>query len=275
MADESARRTITEYLQSKGLGELGDWAWSQYLEHGSTDLLYLQIQDRPEYKRRFAGRLALAEMGRAISEDQQIEWEQQVAGLMRAAGMPPQFYDSWEDFQPLIAAGKSVSEMGRLINEAYLSVTQTPPEVRRTFGEWYGADSDAALAAYFLDPEKALPAITQQVISAQLGGELLRQGITIQRGLAEKTAKIANTQELIQQGVGDFAQLYKSGLFDEMVGEQDLTFETGIAGTLGQEAQSTRDIQRRVNERKATTEGGTSTLATQQGVTGAGSAPKT
>jgi hypothetical protein len=277
MADQqgSAKKIIQDYLAQKGLGTLAGWAWDQFLNSGSIDLTFLQIQERDEYKQRFRGRLALADKGRAISEDEQIAIEQQYANVMKAAGMPAQFYDNWDDFQDLIGADKSPAEVGRLVNEAYLRVTEAPPEIRATMAEWYGPGSDSALAAYILDPNRALPAIMQQVAAAEIGGELARQGMQTRQDIAERVARTTSDQAQIRERSQDLARLYQGGLFDELAGETDLTTESGVLGVIGADQQATAQLERRIQERKATTGGKGEVLQTQTGVGGAGAAPKT
>lgn len=274
--DNSAKAIIDTYLDSIGLGGLGDWAWQRYLDTGSTDLTMLELRQRPEYKQRFAGKLMLAEKGRTITEAEQIQYEQQAAGLMRAAGFPPSFYDQPSDFMNLVGNDVSLSELGSRINDAYVRVINMPTAVRSTFAEWYGAGSDAALATLALDYNKALPSILHTVASGEVGGELARQGMVISRDLAEEVSKTTADTAAIRAAAGQVGGLYASGLFGERQGEQDLSVEAGVRAAFSNDQAFQRDVQRRIQERQATTKGNAeSTLSTQQGVKGAGSAPET
>jgi hypothetical protein len=269
--DQNAKAVIDRFLRDYGLEGLGSWAWNHWKRHGSIELLKLEMEDRPEYKARFRGRLALRERGIMMSEAEQIAYEKGVAEQMRAAGMPPGFYDSPDDFQDLIARGLSPAEVSERINDAYAKVAQAPVEIRQAMQEYYGAYGDAALAAFALDASKAAPAIMREVAAAEAGGYLTQQGIKVQRELAQRIAiATQNNSQLIRQGAVDIGK--KKDLFDSQFGEAGLSVETAAESIYNGNADATRQIDRAIDIRRAQTEGGGGFEVSSTGATGLGKA---
>lgn len=259
-----AKGIIDQWLSSIGLAGLGSWAWNRYKETGSIDLVKLEMEGRPEYKQRFAGRLQLRDRGVDMTEAEQLQWESTAAALFHAAGVPSTFYDKPSDYQKLIGSGVSTSELADRINNAFVHVTQAPPEVRKTMGDYFGVRGDAAIAAFILDPEKAQPAIMQDVAAVESGGWLARQGFHVGLGLARHIASLSgNNSQQIQSGA---AQLGKVGdLFDARFGEQAPSVETGIEATFGQVGAAQQELEHAAQSRQ----GGSSSFETSnKGVIG-------
>jgi len=131
MANQTAQGMIRAMLHEWGLDALANWAWTRFKQTDSIDLVKLEMEDRPEYRTRFAGRLARLAQGFEMTEAEQIAYEKSGAELMRQAGMPGTFYNNWHDFTNLIANGVSISELGTRINDAYLAVAQAPQAVKQ------------------------------------------------------------------------------------------------------------------------------------------------
>jgi hypothetical protein len=273
---DSAKKIIHDTLAEFGLGALADWAWNRFLQTDSIDLVMLDLRDRQEYKDRFAGLLALAQQGIAISEEEQINYERQSAQLMRQAGMPTGFYDNWTDFTDLIKNNVSLAEVSDRINGAYLRVTQAPSEVRRTMGTIYGVEGDAALAAIYLDPGRALPKLMEQVRAAEVGGFLAIQGVQISREAMERLATYGFDTDMTRRLSAQVGALNQSGVFDETINEgQDLTVEReGVGAVFENDAQFAQDVERRIQDRVARTSGSGGPTSTSKGVTGQGAAPR-
>lgn len=252
---DNARAIITQALQAWDLERLADWAWQRYKETNSIDLVMLEMEDRKEYQDRFAGRLALRELGFQMSEAEQLAWENQARATMRAAGMPESFYDSWQDFQPLISTGMSNVELADRVNDAFVAVTQAPPEVRQTFAEFYGPDSDSAIAALVLDADTALPLIQRQVAASEAGGFIRQQGYRITQSLAEAIALAGNPADF-RQGAQKLGQIGASGLFGSLWGETNTaTVDQAARAFLAHDSQAEWEMQRAMDTRAATSQG--------------------
>ncbi len=74
MVDMSAKAVLEQALGMYGLSSLAEWAWSRYLETGSTDLVFLELRQQSAYKARFPAMAALAARGQAISEASYVEY---------------------------------------------------------------------------------------------------------------------------------------------------------------------------------------------------------
>jgi hypothetical protein len=270
--DITATGIIKAFLHELGLDGLADWMWKRYKAVGSLELVKLEMENRHEYKQRFAGRLKLREQGIQMSEAEQIAWEKSAGQLMHQAGMPKGFYDNWSDFQGMIGNGVSPAELSDRINNGFAKVAQAPPEIRRAMGEYYGASADSALAALVLDKNKATPAIMREVAAAEAGGYLTRHGIDIERNLAERIAGMAGYQsELIKQGADAYGKLNEAGIFDAQFGEQAPTKETAVNAFFAGDARATQDVEYAIETRKAQTSGEEAFQSTNRGVVGLGS----
>lgn len=254
--DKTAKGIITNMLHEWGLDALGEWAWKRFKETGSVDLLKMEMEDRAEYKARFAGRLALRAKGVQMSEAEQIAYERSAHDLMRQAGMPAGFYNQWQDYTGLIANGVSVAELSQRVNDAFLKVTMSPPAVRAAMAEYYGAGSDSALAALALDTSKAAPAIMRQIGVGEAGGFLKQQNINIDKTLAESIAAATGYQsQLIQQGAVQVGEWNAKGVFNARFGEDGTTLTEGLDAGFGSDQQALVDLQRQQEQRAASGQG--------------------
>lgn len=270
-ADASARGIINMFLNDIGLGALGDWAWDTFKRTGSIDLVHLEIQQRPEYKERFAGRLALRARGFQMTEAEQLAYERSASDLMRNAGMPVGFYDKPADFTKLIANGVSVAELGTRVNNAFAAVQSQPQVVRDAMAQYYGIKGDNALAAMALDVKTAYPIILQHVAAAEAGGYLAQQNIQIGRSLAERIATATGqSRQAIQAGAEELGQIKAAGILDRRFGETAPSVQTGVAASFEGDAQAQADIQRTVDTRVASTAGGESIDVNRYGAAGLG-----
>lgn len=275
MAVTDTQRDAMAYIQSVlsqyGLGSDADWAWQQIVAGVSPTQLLQDLRQRTSYKDRFSGMDIRRQRGlSAISEGDYISLERGYREAMRSANMPSQFWDSPSDFAAHIGNDRSVLEIQDLIQNAYLAVTQAPPEVRATFADYFGPSGDAAFAAYILDPDKAESVLVRQAQTAVVGGTARQYGFQVGQGLAEN---------IVARGLGPqarqgFAQVAaEAPLYQETISEaQDLTSDTGIQSTFGLDQQAVRDVQRRRDTREAAFGGTGSSLVTQQGAIGLGTA---
>lgn len=265
---------INALLGDYGLGTLGDWAWGQIVNGSSKEQIVQSLRQRPEYQARFPAMAIRRAKGLApISEGDYINSERTTTQLMRQAGMPSGFYDTPDDFTTLIGNDVSAGELSQRILNGYQRVATAAPEVRNAFRDYFGQDGDTALAAYFLDPDKAAPFLDKAATEAEIGGTAGRFGVGIQETMARRLADAGINAGSAQQGFTQVAQL--DPLFRETVTEgQDLTAaDTGVGAVFGLDAGSASAVKKRRDARAAEF-GGTSTQAAQtnQGQVGLGSA---
>jgi hypothetical protein len=250
---ENALTYLNNVLEGYGLGGLGDWAWQQIQEGYSPDRIIQNLRQRDEYKQRFIGLERRREAGLpAISEAEYIAYETDVRQMMRAAGLPADFYDSPEDFATFIGNDVSPMEMQARINEGYLAASQAPPEVRQQLETLYGV-GQGQLAAFFLDPDRALPLIERQFQASQISAAAQRTTYgSLDAAEAERLASLGITDQEAQQGFGALAE--RKELFQAMPGIQG---EEGIDRAMQQraifegDASALAAIERRAGSRVA------------------------
>lgn len=271
--DEGGFAFLQRILDSYGLGELSGWARDQIIAGHSPDWVALELRNQPAFQRRFAAIVQRQQAGlNPISPEDVLTYETQARQLMRAAGMPPGFFDSPDDFVSLLVGDVSISEVADRINEGYIHVANEDPSVRQAFASMFGPDGDGALAAMFLDKDKALPTLLKQVAAAQFGGAGARFGFVIDRDTALKAGGLGMAGQA-QQGFSQLAQLRP--LFDETISERtdlraekeglDAVFDLGD----GSGAAATRTRQK---QRTADFGGSSGTSISRTGAAGLGAA---
>lgn len=249
-ATASAKAAIGRMLSQIGLGALTEQVWSEHLSGVPDDDLVPSIRETPQYKARFPGMDALNARGEHIDEATYVQYESELRQTAQAAGLPPGFYDQPDDFTNFIAGGVSVQEYKDRIQNGFLTVQQAPPEVRSQFARMFGAQGDSALAAYFLDPTKALPVLTQQLARAQFSGTGERLGFQPTDAQSLTAAQLGYTPDQMNAG---FQQLDKTrGLYTQQLGDRStVTQQTGINAQFGLQAGDQELLDKKLAERIA------------------------
>lgn len=291
MAEQNVTfRALASWVESLGLGSLfqysngkpSGWLWDQVKSGITTqEELYITLQDTAEFKQRFpliAEQQAEAAKGTLVGSvatpAEILDFEQEVSGLMRSAGLPATFYDEPSDFVGLMRAGIPATDVADRINNAYEVISNAPADVRDMFEEYFGVgQSDSALAAYVLDPEMVTDRLERQRNMAFAGGVGKRYGIELSKALAEDVATAAGSMENVQAGMTNIGQ--RQQLFGERIGEatalsvekEGLAAEFGLdTGVTQSEAQQALD--RKLAERRTLGQQAGGAVVTQQGVTG-------
>lgn len=269
-----AKAQINDVLAAYGLDGLSDWAWNQIQKGRSQAEIMQSLRERPEYQARFPGIKSRVDNGYgAISEAEYIQYEDAVKNLMRSANMPERFWDQPQDFADLISNNVSVQNLAERIEKGYKAVAFAPEEVKGVFRKYFGVNSDSAMAAFFLDPDKAETVLMDAAEAAVIGGTGVRFGLEISREQAERLDRIGVTKAQAEQG---FAQVRSfDPAFRETVSEKvDLTAEgEGVSAFLENDPDALNRIRKRVEERQAAfSGGGGAAFSSQQGVIGLGTA---
>lgn len=269
--NQDARDYIYALLSDYGLGGEAGWAWEELVNGQTQDQVSQSLRKRPAYQIRFQGLAIRAQKGlSAISESEYINYERNAYQLMREAGMPPGFYDDPADFANLIGNDVSINEVNQRITNSYGRVAQAPQSVRDAFAEFYGANGDSALAAFFLDPDRAQPLLERAAAAAEVGGIGADFGFGLDKSTAEQVGGMGLSSSAIREGIATLGQ--GKSYFDETISERDdLRAETtGVKAAFGIDGESA-DAFRNRRDRRAAEFGGTEgAYATQQGVLGAG-----
>lgn len=225
VANQNAMAVMQKFLDEYGLGKIGDRLWKYIVENGvdNEEQLGLWLAQQPEYKARFPAMEALKQKGRAITPAQYVQLERAYGQIMHEAGMPASFYDKGTDFTKLIAAEVSPSELQSRVQDGYQKVANADPRVREQFAQYFGVEGDAALAAFFVDPDRALPKLEAAVQAAEVSGAAARMTFTLGLNEADMLAKMGVTYEKALSG------------FEKMNAARDL-FEDSMSDTAVQVA---------------------------------------
>lgn len=266
---QSANTSINEFFAQFGLTDLAQWAWNAYLNGTPIEQVFLDAQQRPEWKARFPAMDELAKQGRAITPAAYIEWEQRAVSLFQAYGLPKGFYDDPTDFKDIMVAGVGMPELEQRIQLAAKAQYSVPQSVRDELKAKYGID-DGALTAYWLDPNRAAPLLENQFTAAQISAQAKGTGFgNINRDQAELLAAEGVTDDTAKQGFGTLTGLGQV-LTETLAGEQSLTRDQQLAAVFGGDAEASRAIQARQAGRLAAFQSGGGFTTKQTGRTGVG-----
>lgn len=283
-------KMIADRLAAYGLGKLlavnpdgtpTGWLWDQLVKGIDTDEeIKIAIEATPEWQKRFAPivrqreRAARGEGVQIMTPDELVAYEAQMQAVLRRA-LPNSswMWDNVEDFWQYADQGRSVAEIADVLGQAFERVNSTPPAVRDAFDRFYGVgNGEAALASFFLDPDKTAAALERSSRAAYTAGTATRYGMTLGKDAAEWIADKPISDAGIDQGLEAVNRM--AGLFREGVTEgQDLTAEgEGIGAVFSGDAMAQQSLDRRLAERKAGDRGGAGgALVTNRGVTGVAS----
>jgi hypothetical protein len=183
-----------------GLGALGNRV-VEFVQQGfDPETIDFKIRETPEFKLRFPGNEARKKAGLPVlSLDEYVALENAYQSVFRESGFAKGFYDSKDDFTRFIESDISPQELKQRVDIASMSIDNADPYFVDSLQRLYGIPK-ADMVAYALDPERALPFITRQVQAAQFGGEAARQGLQIDRNLAETYTGLGVTQTQARQG---------------------------------------------------------------------------
>lgn len=272
-ANVSARAIIDTTLADYGLEELSDFAWEAIQRGDPVSKILLDLRETQPYKDRFPGIVQRREAGLPpIRESEYIEYEERAKALMRGANLPVGFYDENEDIGKLIGTNVSLQQLSQRVQEGYQQVAEAPEEVRRAFSEFFGVNGDSALAAFFLDPERAESFLAEATETAQVGGTALRFGLEVTQERASRIRSTGTSQAGLEQALRQTNRV--RSLFNETAGEKvDFTAEReGLDAFLNiGDPFAEERIRSRLEARNAAFQGQAGAGQGQQGLFGLGS----
>lgn len=271
--NRDARARIGELLRNYGLEGLIDDAWEWVKEGLSETEIVQRIRETDAYAERFPGMKMRRDAGLpAMSEREYIQYERQARQLMQQSGLPSSFYDTPDDLAEFIGADMALPELSARLTEGFGRVSEAPQEVRDAFADMFGGHGDDALAAFFLDEERSLPALERAASMSETAGAGAVFDFDVDRQMAEELVDFGVGFDEAMQGFGEAARLrpLTGDLAFErrgQVSEDDL-----VGARFGVDDQARERLQRRMEARVASFQGGGRALMGQQGISGAGRA---
>lgn len=163
------------------------------LDH--PELFMSELRQTPAYAQRFAGNVARQKAGLPmLSESDYLQQESNYRSVLRQYGMPSGFYDDPSDFATFIGEDISPQEIGARAKLASDLVNSKDAALISELGDMGLSKGD--LAAYFLDPDRAMPALQKKYDTALVGSEAERAGFSgINTGFNRKLVDAGITQD--------------------------------------------------------------------------------
>ncbi|HET6917609.1 MAG TPA: hypothetical protein VFH56_16100, partial [Acidimicrobiales bacterium] len=194
--NQNAIDSLTALFHTYGLDSLAPKI-AQYINAGmSESAIVASLRETPEYKQRFPGMEALKKQGyNAISEAQYLQLEDSYHQALQGAGLPKGFYDSPQDFVGFISNGVDPAELKQRADKAVDLANQVDPTQRQLLSQMYGVGR-GDIAAYLLDPKKAMPLLQKQLSTVGVASAAEHAGIHTDFGNA------AHFQRLVDNGIG-------------------------------------------------------------------------
>jgi hypothetical protein len=265
-----AQALLNGFFDNFGLSSLASWAWGLWQQGWSIDSIVAEMRTRPEYQARFPAMAALAKAGQAITEQQYIDYERTIGQLNQAAGLPAGMYDTRDDIAKLLINNVSPTEYKSRLDDYTAAVYQAPPEVRNILQQFYGV-TDGQMAAFFMDPDKALPLIQKEYTAAQAGGAAQYTGYgQITQQQAESLAALGVSQSQLQSGFSNLANIRQ--VLNGLPGQNQpgITTDQALAAQFQGNAEDQQLIENRQNELVNQFKQGGQVATTSKGAVGAG-----
>ena len=221
----------------------------------TIDDIGIQLRESAAFQERFsANELRRAANKPAYSVSEYLQLESSYRNTLLSAGMPADFYNAPEDFANFIANDISPDEIKARVDQGYASVKNADPAIVNELKSLYGLD-DSTLAAFFIDPARTKDAVITAARAAEVASQARQQaGITLGVPAAELLVQQGVTEEEARTGFTEVAKLQE--LTRPLQGEQALTQEELVAGTLGTNAAASQRVAMTQRRRKAGLEGG-------------------
>ena len=261
-SNETATTILTNTLKFYGLNEpelvneIRAALANRTITGSSTvDEIGIQLRESPAFQRRFAANEARRAAGKPVySVTQTLLLESQYRKNLRDSGMPAGFYDDPTSLQNFLINDISPDEILSRVTQGYQAVRNADPTVINELKTLYNLD-DGSIAAFFVDPAKAQDNILRAARAAEIGAQARKQaGIGLTAQTAEELVRQGVTESEAQTGFTTFKQ--QESLYRPLMGEEEITQEEAIAGTLGTSAEAAQRVGTRKRRRKGTFEAG-------------------
>lgn len=217
--NRNAFAALVSLFKSYGLESLTDDIYNFVTEGYSADTISILLQETPAYKKRFWGNQKRQEAGLPVlSPKEYLAVESSYRQVMDQAGLPPQFYDSYEDFGQWIANDVSPTEVQSRVKAAQGLIESVDPEIRRQFEKYY---APGEIVAYALDRKRTTELLERQAAAARIGAAGTSGGFNIGRQTAEQIADLGVEEGAARVGVAQAAQYSEGfGMLGSVYGEE-------------------------------------------------------
>lgn len=195
--DTSAFDVIQAQLHQWGLDDLAGAAQNLLQQGLGEDAILVQLQDTPQFKKRFAGNQARLQRGlAALSPAEYVATEQAYDQVLRQYGVDHVF-STRDNFAKWIGGDVSPTELNDRVSQASRIVTQTDPTQRALMQQWYGIGQNDLIAA-FLDPDQALTELGKKEFATAVGAAMSRYGLGADQQTAENLFGLVGEDQAVQ-----------------------------------------------------------------------------
>lgn len=278
VTDQDAIAILSQELTSWGFGpDAIDWATKAIQSNQSIDQILFSLRQQPFYVNSMFGQVAAARKANglpAMTEAQMLAYQDAAIGVANQAGLPQGFINTAE-LVTLMGNDVSTAELDARINQGYVAALKSDPATLQALQQDYNI-TPGGLAAFYLDPTRALPLIQQAFATAQMQGAAVNTGYgTISQAEAQLMAQLGTTQTQAETGFTDLAK--KAQLFNQLPGQgmPAISQEVQLAAEFGGNAQDQQLIKQRGEEEAAAFAGNYHFAESQnRGITGLGTVPR-
>lgn len=269
---------ISQFFQSIGITDPSALAWAQGLLTSGAGVAQVEVQmyDQPWFQARFP-EIGLAQKNGLppISPQDVLNYEQTASQVEQQVGLPQGFIGKDEITQLMGTYNVSPAELTDRLVQGYAVANQqasSVPQVAQALKDYYNV-GPGGLAAYWLDPTKALAQLQKQFSAAQIGASAGITGFgSVDRGTAEQLAGLGVTQTQAQQGFAQLAHLRQA--YNPLPGESGggVSQASQVAGQFEGNARAQLAMQLAAQTRQAAFAGQGSFSGDQGGAHGLGAA---
>lgn len=220
---------LSQELTSWGFGQDAiSWATNAIRSNEGVDQVLYSLRQQPFYLNSIFGQTNSARTHNGLpvmTEAQILAYEDTAHSLAQQAGLPPGFM-STPELATLMGSDVSSAELDARITQGYTAASQAPQSVKDQLAAFYGVDT-GHLAAYYLDPARALPLLQKQFQASQIGSQAQTTGYgSIDRAAAEGLAAQGVTDANARTGFSHLA--HESPLFTPLPGSSEQFIGQGV-----------------------------------------------
>jgi len=253
------KTAFADYGLGSLYGQIEKWARQNF----TADAALLELRKTPEYKARFPAMQPLSSKGRGITEAEYISFERSAVRLEREYGLPAGMLGD-DSVTTLLTNEVSARELQDRVVMASNASQQVPDAMRTQFTKFYGVEQ-GGLAAYFLDPARAMPLLERQYAMSNIAGQGLIQGVDTTREIAGELFEAGVTEAEARRG---FGQVAKDSALTQ--GKNNTLTQANLTkGTFGNQAYAD-EIRRARNAEVGQYAGGGSFVTSNEGASGIG-----
>lgn len=204
-ARQSIFDVINDRLSQYGLGSLSAKVKQLIIDGATEDTITIQLQETPEYQRRFKANQERIKKGLAVlTPAEYLNVEDSYRQILRAYGLNQ--FDTDDYVSQFIANDVSAAELSGRVVAAVQRVRNADPAVSKTLKDYYGIGEND-MVAYVLDPNQQLPKIERQIAAAEIGTAARRQGLEAGVSVAEQLAAQGISAAEAQKGYATIADI--------------------------------------------------------------------